>query len=147
LPERRDDAAGDEHVLGRHRHYALPQSSIVRRPGVRSISAPRDVRSPRRVRAASAAIAAYRPLSVRRLTDLKPSIAPSAFAPASPSIAISRRSYGASRTASPSGARSGTAAARYALSARPGRVSSWLPAFAARPTRRAPGTLRVRTSP
>ena len=44
-------------------------------------------------------------------------------------------------TAGRSGARSGSAASAYAFSARPGRVSSWLSAFAARPTRSAPETL------
>ena len=50
-------------------------------------------------------------------------------------------------TAGASGARSGIAASAYALSARPGFVSSWLSAFAARPTSRAPESLRVASSP
>ena len=63
-----------------------------RRTGVRSIKAPSERRSPTSVRPASAAIALQRCLSVRTLTDLKPSTAPSVFEPESPSIVISRRS-------------------------------------------------------
>ena len=61
-------------------------------PASRSISAPSERRSPRRVRPASAPIASQRLRPVSRSTELKPSMAPSAFDPASPSIAISRRS-------------------------------------------------------
>ena len=97
LAERRDDAARDEDVLGlglvgRCSCSLPPQASSSRNTGVRSISAPSERRSPRRVRPASAAIALQRCLSVNMLTDRKPSTAPSAFEPESPSIAISRRS-------------------------------------------------------
>src|SRR5262249_23869624 len=94
LPERRDNAAGDEHVLRRPRAQSarLPSASKARSPGVRSINSPIDRCSPRMMRPASAAIAAARPRPVSRLTDFNPSLAPSAFAPLSPSIAISRRS-------------------------------------------------------
>src|SRR5215211_7910041 len=148
LAERRDDTARDEDVLRRRcAHDCRPSASSSRSPGVRSITPPREVRSPRRVRPASAPIAIQRPLPVRRLTDFKPSSAPSAFEPASPSIVISRRSYESSRTAGLVGASSGIAAARYALSARPGRVSSWFNALAARPTSSAPESFRVARSP
>src|SRR6266487_2288110 len=93
LAEGRDDAAGDEDVLRRTGGYGcLPSASISRSTGVRSIDSPSERVSPRRVRPARAPIAAQRPFSVSLLTELKPSIAPSAFAPESPSIAISRRS-------------------------------------------------------
>src|SRR5207248_4760399 len=120
LAERRDDATCDEDVLRRPGGYGcLPSASSSRNTGVRSISSPSERVSPRRVRPASAPIAAQRPLPVSLLTELKPSIAPSAFAPESPSIAISRRSYGASMTATPTGASTNGAASRYPLSARP----------------------------
>src|SRR5262249_44280502 len=93
LAERRNDAARDEDVLGRPGGYGcLPSASSSRRIGVRSISSPSERASPRRVRPASTPIAPQRPLPVSLPTEFKPSIAPSAFAPASPSIAISRRS-------------------------------------------------------
>src|SRR5207249_790135 len=148
LPQRRHDSPGDEDVLRLPRcaHARRPSRSSCARPGVRSINAPSDVRSPRSVSPARAPIAIQRPLSVRRSTEFKPSSAPSAFAPASPSIVISRRSYGSSRTAIPTGASTASASGRYTFSARPGRVSSWSTALAARPTRSAPERLRVRTS-
>ena len=103
LPERRDDPAGDEDVLvGVTR--AARGGRACSRPGVRSISAPRERRSPRRVSPASAPIASHRLRPVSRLTELKPSIAPSAFDPASPSITLSRRSYGSRKTALRAGA-------------------------------------------
>src|SRR5437899_342896 len=114
LAESRDDAARDEDVLrwaGRRAHVR-PSRSIQERTGARSIQAPMEVRSPRMVRPARAPIATHWPLPVNRFTELKPSMAPSAFDPASPSIAISRRSYGSSRTATPTGASSGKAANR-----------------------------------
>ena len=49
----------------------LPQASTSRNTGVRSISAPSDRRSPRRVRPASAAIALQRCLSVNLPTELE----------------------------------------------------------------------------
>src|SRR5712691_3622984 len=94
LAECRDDPARDEDVprlLGRA-HLRRPSRSRCARPGVRSISAPSEDRSPRSVRPARTPTAAQRPLPVSRSTDLKPSSAPRPFAPASPSIAISRRS-------------------------------------------------------
>src|SRR5439155_15261382 len=114
LAEGRDDATRDKDVLRRRsrRAHARPSRSIHASPGVRSIRAPIDVRSPMNVRPARAPIATHRPRPVNRSTDFKPSRAPSAFAPASPSIAISRRSYGSSRTATPTGASSATAPAR-----------------------------------
>src|SRR4051794_9251127 len=93
LPKGRDDAAGHEDVLRRPSGYVcLPSASIPRSSGVRSINSPSERVSPRAVRPARAPIATQRPLSVSLLTELKPSSAPSAFAPESPSIAISRRS-------------------------------------------------------
>src|SRR6266550_8788252 len=149
LPQSGDDAAGDEDVLRRsgRRGQTRPSRSIHDRTGARSIQAPMDFRSPRMVRPVRAPIATHWPLPVNRFTEFKPSRAPSAFDPASPSIAISRRSYGSSRTATPTGASRGKAAARYALSARPGRVSSWLSTLAARPTSSAPDNRRVASSP
>src|SRR5207247_2414579 len=100
LPESRDDAARDEDVLrwaGRGAHARRPSRSIHDRTGARSIQAPMDCRSPRMVKPASAPIANHWPRPVNRFTEFKPSRAPSAFDPASPSIAISRRSYGSSR--------------------------------------------------
>src|SRR6185436_8641824 len=93
LAERRDDSAGHEHVLGRPVVYAcLPRRSRSRSTGVRSISSPRERTSPRRLSPASAPIASHLLRPVSRSTELKPSRAPSAFDPESPSIAISRRS-------------------------------------------------------
>src|SRR5215208_5892273 len=93
LAERRDDTPGYEDVFRRPRsHASRPRPSRSRRIGVRSIISPSDKRSPKRVSAASAPIATARPRPVSRPTDFNPSSAPSAFEPASPSIAISRRS-------------------------------------------------------
>src|SRR5581483_6183319 len=149
LAEGRDDAAGDEDVLGRTPTHAVvrPRRSSSRRIGARSISTPRERSSPRKLSPASAPIASHRLRAVSRSTDFKPSRAPSAFDPESPSIAISRRSYGARMTAGRSGARTGNAASAYAFSARPGFVSSWLRAFAARPTSSAPESRRVASRP
>ena len=92
LAECRDDPARDEDVAGARRvaHGSLPSASRAPRPGVDSIRAPSERRSPTRVTAASAAIALVLRRPVSRLTDSKPSTAPSAFDPASPSIVISR---------------------------------------------------------
>jgi hypothetical protein len=92
LPECRDDPARDEDVAGARRvaHGYRPSASRSRRTGVDSISAPSERRSPARVTAASATIALILRRPVNRLTDSKPSTAPSAFDPASPSIVISR---------------------------------------------------------
>ena len=106
LAERRDDAARDEDVLRRRVTRGRPSRSSARRPGVRSISAPSERRSPRRVSPASAPIASQRPRPVSRLTELKPSSAPSAFDPASPSIAhlakiVGKQQDGDSRAGAP----------------------------------------------
>src|SRR5256885_1165546 len=50
-------------------------------------------------------------------------------------------------TADPTGAPANGAASRYALSARPGRVSSWLRKFAANPTSSAPESFREAARP
>src|SRR6266540_295887 len=93
LAEGRDDTTGYEDVLRRPCfHAGRPSRSSSRSTGVRSIRPPRETCSPRRVRPASAPIATARPRPVSRPTDLKPSSAPSAFEPASPSMTISRRS-------------------------------------------------------
>ena len=95
LAERRDDAAGDEDVLrlvlGRSRVPAEPIESRGARASTRSRE-PRERRSPMRVRSESAPIAPHRLRPVSNSTEEKPSTAPSAFEPASPSIAISLRS-------------------------------------------------------
>ena len=93
LPERRDDPAGDEDVLGLGLgHASLPIRSRARKTGVDSIGEPSERRSPMRVRTESAPIAVHRLRPVSNSTEEKPSTAPSAFDPASPSIAISFRS-------------------------------------------------------
>ena len=70
----------------------LPRRSRSRRTGVDSISAPSDRRSPTTVRRESAPIALHRLHPVSLSTEEKPSTAPRAFEPPSPSIAISLRS-------------------------------------------------------
>src|SRR5439155_3959653 len=87
LAERRDDAARHEHVprppVG---HGWRPNASSPRTPGVDSIRSPSERCSPSAVSAARAPIAPHLRLPVSLPTDFNPSMAPSAFAPASPSI-------------------------------------------------------------
>ena len=107
------------------------------------------VRSPRRVRPASAPIASQRPRPVRRSRNSTLARPPARSTPrprASPSPEDRRERAGRRprrRRAAPASA---SAPSANAFSARPGRVSSWLSAFAARPTSSAPESERVRQS-
>ena len=80
------------YLVGLLAHGRLPRRSSARSTGSRLDHAPSERRSPDDVRAARPAITPMRPRLVSRLTDSKPSTAPRAFDPASPSIVISRRS-------------------------------------------------------
>ena len=134
-----DDPARDEDVAGRRplAHGAARAGPARRRPGVASIRSPSERRSPRRVTAASAR---SRSTSKARQPPhgLKPSTAPRAFDPASPSMVISRRSR--ERAGQPRRALARPAARRAlrrpitnAFTALPGRVSSWFRRFAESP--------------
>ena len=94
LAERRDDAAGDEDVLRlvlASRAACRADRGRAARASTRSAT-PSERRSPMRVRSESAPIALHRLRPVSNSTEEKPSTAPRAFDPASPSIAISLRS-------------------------------------------------------
>ena len=142
FPQRRDDASGYEDVLRRPRHACRPARSSSRRTGVRSIRSPSQ-QSPRRVSPASAPIATARPRPVSRPTDFDPAARPDCSSPrprASPSRGDRKEAAG---RPGPS-ARRRERRPRYALSARPGAVSSWFSALAARPVRTAPESRLVR---